>query len=106
MQYYSRNTLLSECIRKTQLLTTLLSECIRKTQLLTSTIFMKKERRQRSGINTIGTPGGYPPHMKKKIYNIYRVSKQYWSGSPEKKHKATKPTFNVGSSSACQGNAI
>ena len=24
----------------------------------------------------------------------YRVSEQYWSGSPEKNHKATKPAFN------------
>ena len=30
---------------------------------------------------------------------------QYWSGSPEN-HKATKPAFNVGTSSARQQNAI
>ena len=35
----------------------------------------------------------------------YRVSLQYWSGSPEN-HKATKPAFNVGPSSARQQNAI
>ena len=29
----------------------------------------------------------------------YRVSKHYWSGSPEK-HKDTKPVFNVGPPSA------
>ena len=29
----------------------------------------------------------------------YRVSEQYWSGSPEN-HKAAKPAFNVGPSSA------
>ena len=33
------------------------------------------------------------------------VCRQYWSGSP-KNHKATKPEFNVGPSSARQRNAI
>ena len=35
----------------------------------------------------------------------YRVSSQYWSGSTEN-HKAIKPAFNVGQSSARQRNAI
>ena len=35
-----------------------------------------------------------PPEKSQK----YRVSYQYWSGSPEN-HKATKPAFNVGPSS-------
>ena len=35
----------------------------------------------------------------------YRVSLQYWSGSPEN-HKATKPAVNVGPSSTHQQNAI
>ena len=42
-----------------------------------------------------------PPEKSQK----YRVFLQYWSGSPEN-HKATKPAFNVGPSSARQRNAI
>ena len=41
---------------------------------------------------------GPPPEKSQK----YRVPLQYWSGN----HKATKPAFNVGPSSACQRNAI
>ena len=43
-----------------------------------------------------------PPEKAQK----YRVSLQNWSRSPEKKHKAIKPAFNVGPSSARQQNAI
>ena len=46
-----------------------------------------------------------PPPPKKKNHKKYRVSWQYWSGSPEN-HNATKPAFNVGPSSAHQQNAI
>ena len=42
--------------------------------------------------------GVRPPEKK------YRVSLQYWSGSPEN-HKAFRPAFNVGPSSARQRNA-
>ena len=42
-----------------------------------------------------------PPEKSQK----YRVSQQYWSGSPEN-HKATKPTFNFGPLSAHQRKAI
>ena len=49
-------------------------------------------------------PAPTPPWKPQK----YRVSLQYWSGSPEKSrsYKATKPAFNVWLSSACQRNAI
>ena len=46
------------------------------------------------GCSGSGTPS---PEKSQK----YRVSLQYWSGSPKQK-KATKPAFNVGPSSACQ----
>ena len=45
-----------------------------------------------------------PPPTLKNHKNIGFL-KQYWSGSPEN-HKATKPAFNVGPSSARQRNAI
>ena len=41
-----------------------------------------------------------------KNHKKYRGSKQYWSRSPEKIHKATKPVFNVGPTSARQRNVI
>ena len=51
---------------------------------------------------TCADPGGEggqePPHTPEKSHK-YRVSLQYWSGSPEN-HKAFKPAFNVGPSSA------
>ena len=50
------------------------------------------------------TPPPPPPPPPKKPQK-YRVFLQYWSGSPEN-HKATKPVFNVGPSSARQRNAI
>ena len=45
-----------------------------------------------------------PPEKSQK----YRVSKQYWSGSPVKlqSYQATKPAFKVGQSLARQRNAI
>ena len=48
-----------------------------------------------------GGPDPLPPEKSQK----YRVSWQYWSGSPEN-HKATKPVFDVGPPSARQRNAI
>ena len=48
-----------------------------------------------------GAGGPYPPEKSQK----YRVSLQYWSGSPEN-HKTNKSAFNVGPSSARQRNAI
>ena len=45
--------------------------------------------------------GSRPPEKSQK----YRVSLQYWFGSP-KNDKATKPAFNVGPPSARQRNAI
>ena len=52
----------------------------------------------RGGGGGVQTP---PPYKLQK----YRVSKQYWSGSP-KNLLATKPAFNVEPSSARQRNAI
>ena len=48
-----------------------------------------------------GVGGPDPPEKSQN----YRVSKQYWSGSPEN-HKATKPSFIARPSSARQRNAI
>ena len=50
---------------------------------------------------SVGGQGGMPPEKSQK----YRVSKQYWSGSPEN-HDTTNPAFNVWPSSARQRNAI
>ena len=49
-----------------------------------------------------GAGGWSPPPLKN--HKKYRVSLQYWSASPEN-HKANKPAFNDGPSSACQRNA-
>ena len=65
----------------------------------------EKDHSSRLGTNWAdpegGTGGPDPPEKSKK----YRVSKQYWSGSSEN-HKAAKPAFHGGPSSACQRNAI
>ena len=56
----------------------------------------------RGGDRRTGHPPPPPPPEKSQKY---RVSLQYWSGSPEN-HKTTEPAFNVGPSSAHQRNAI
>ena len=43
-----------------------------------------------------------PPEKSRK----YRVPLQITGPNPLKNHKATKPAFNFGPSSACQGNAM
>ena len=52
-----------------------------------------------------GDRGPDPPPPPPEKSHKYRVSSQCWSGSHEN-HKAAKPAFNVGPSSARQRNAI
>ena len=58
---------------------------------------MGSKRRNHGRIQSEGT--GSPDPLPLEKSQKYWISLQYWSGSPEN-HKAIKPAFNVGPSSA------